>query len=108
MNRIFVLFGLVLVATGAFLLLSMTGSSTTSGGGKVLHLAIDTDPKTLDPIGITDTISDGVARKVHNMLVRFDNKLDVQPDLAESYTLSPDAKTYTFTCLLYTSDAADE
>jgi len=97
MNRIFVLFGLVLVATGAFLLLSMTGSSTTSGGGKVLHLAIDTDPKTLDPIGITDTISDGVARKVHNMLVRFDNKLDVQPDLAESYTLSPDAKTYTFT-----------
>jgi len=98
MNRLLILVGIVLLAIAAFFVLSMSGGSQTSGSrSKVLHLAIDTDPKTLDPIGITDTISDGVARKIHNTLVRFNNKLEVIPDLAEKFDVSEDGKNYTFT-----------
>jgi oligopeptide transport system substrate-binding protein len=97
MTRIFVFIMLILVGVAAFFVLATRGGSGSSGGNKVLHLAIDTDPKNLDPIGISDTISDGVARKVYNMLVRFNEKLEVVPDLCEKYVISPDGKTYTFT-----------
>lgn len=115
MNRIFIILGLIVAAIVAFFALAIgggksgngTGSTGTdgktpnaAGGGKVLRLAIDTEPKTLDPIGITDTISDGVARKVHNGLVRLQNeggKLVPKPDLAEKFEISDDGKTYTFT-----------
>ena len=80
------------------------GSQERPGSNRILRLAIDTEPKTLDPIGITDTISDGVARKVHNTLVRFRKEkkgaveeLVVEADLAEKWELSPDGKVYTFT-----------
>ncbi|MFH0939852.1 MAG: ABC transporter substrate-binding protein [Planctomycetota bacterium] len=68
---------------------------------KVLRLALDTEPKTLDPIAITDTISDGVAHKIHNSLVRFckdmaTGNLTVEGDLAERFDISPDGKIYTF------------
>ena len=97
MNRIFIFGMIILLGVAAFFVLAMRGGSSNSGGKKILHLAIDTDPKTLDPIGISDTISDGVAHKVYNTLVRFDEKLKVVPDLAESFTISPDGRTYSFT-----------
>jgi ABC-type transport system substrate-binding protein len=38
-----------------------------------------------------------VARQIFSGLVRLDNDLDVQPDLAESWEISDDGRTYTFT-----------
>ena len=110
MNRVFIILGVLVLGAVAFVVLSMSGGGKPSQPDdnrkpgqpvreKILHLAIDTEPKTLDPIGITDTISDGVARKVYSTLVRVSkvgDKLDIEPDLAESYDVSPDGKLYTF------------
>lgn len=96
MNRIFLLVLLVLLATAAFFILATRSGPGSRSGGKVLQLAVDTNPKTLDPIAVTDTISDGVARKIHNTLVRFNEKLEIVPDLAESFEVSPDGTLYTF------------
>ena len=75
-------------------------SGKRDGGRKELHLALDTEPQTLDPISIADTLSDGVAHKVYNTLVRLErnakNDLEVQPELAETFDVSPDGKLYTF------------
>lgn len=96
MSRFFLFVGVVVVSAALFVFLAMRGGGPASSANKVLHLAIDTDPKTLDPIAVTDTISDGLARKVHNTLVRFNAKLEIVPDLADHYEISPDGKLYTF------------
>ncbi|MCW8129083.1 MAG: ABC transporter substrate-binding protein [Planctomycetota bacterium] len=99
MNRIGVLAAIVLGVAGLFLYLAITGFSSDSLDGKFLRLAIDTDPKTLDPISITDTISDGLARKVFNGLVKLKKDGDAYVptgDLAEKFEISPDGTRYTF------------
>jgi oligopeptide transport system substrate-binding protein len=102
MQRIFFIAAVFLVAAVVFLVLA-TGSSKGPDPKRTLRLAIDTEPKTLDPIGITDTISDGVARKIHNGLVRFEKRglppnetLEVVGDLAERWEIGDDGKKYTF------------
>ena len=104
MNRVLTLLGMYGCGVLVFLSLATHGSHTDDSTGKMLRLAIDTEPKTLDPIGITDTISDGVAHKVFNTLVRLEKDnatraLIVGPELAKAWNVSPDGKTYTFTLL---------
>jgi peptide/nickel transport system substrate-binding protein/oligopeptide transport system substrate-binding protein len=102
MQRVTVLVAVFLAAAALFFILATTSGEQTNGK-RILRLAIDSEPGTLDPIGITDTTSDGVARKIHNGLVRFkrhgdppDQKLEIVPDLAKSWEISPDGRTYTF------------
>jgi oligopeptide transport system substrate-binding protein len=98
MTRIFVFIMLILVGVAAFFVLATRGGSgNSSGSSKILHLAIDTDPKTFDPISIDDTNSDGLAHKIYNTLVRFNEKLEIVPDLSEKFSVSPDGKIYSFT-----------
>ncbi|HYF47845.1 MAG TPA: ABC transporter substrate-binding protein [Planctomycetota bacterium] len=98
MGRIYAVVGILVIAIVAFAMLAGFGGLFGKVGG--LRLAIDTEPKTLDPIGITDTISDGVARKVHCGLVRLEKDasgtLVPRPDVAEKFDVSPDGKLYTF------------
>lgn len=61
-----------------------------------LHLRLNTDPTTLDPALITDVAGGSIAAKLFNGLVRFDEHLDIVPDIAASWSLSPDQRTYTF------------
>ena len=61
-----------------------------------LHLRLNTDPSTLDPALITDVTGGNIAAKVFNGLVRFDLQLNIVPDIARSWHLSPDQRTYTF------------
>lgn len=106
MNRIIILLGLHFAGVVLFFYLATRGNDgmAIQAGGKsqpkILRLAIDSEPKSLDPITITDTISDGVARKVHNTLVRFEKDksgaLIVGPDLAERFEVSSDGLHYTF------------
>jgi len=109
----YVVVAILLLAVAAFFYLATGGGdkdkdqepSKTGGskapGSATLRLALDTEPKTLDPIGITDTISDGVARKVYCGLVRLEKDangvLVPKPDLAEKFEVSGDGKLYTFT-----------
>jgi peptide/nickel transport system substrate-binding protein/oligopeptide transport system substrate-binding protein len=99
MNRIFIILGVLAAGILVFAVLSMQGGRRAVEG-KVLRLAMEAEPKTLDPIGITDVYSDGVGRKIHNALVRLKNNggqgMIVEPDVAEKFEVSPDGKVYTF------------
>jgi peptide/nickel transport system substrate-binding protein/oligopeptide transport system substrate-binding protein len=54
------------------------------------------DAKSLDPAQITDTVSDTVARRVFDTLVRFSPDGGIEDDLADSHELSANGLTYTF------------
>jgi len=55
------------------------------------------DPRTLDPALVGDVGSAFIVRQLFSGLTRLDAKLEVQPDLAESWKVSGDGLTYTFT-----------
>ena len=61
-----------------------------------LYLRLASDPTTLDPTAIVDTAGSTIAAKIFNGLVGFDPDAKIVPDIAESYTVSPDGKTYIF------------
>jgi peptide/nickel transport system substrate-binding protein/oligopeptide transport system substrate-binding protein len=61
-----------------------------------LYLRLNSNPTTLDPALITDFMGGGIAAKLFNGLIRFNENLDIVPDIARSWTLSPDQLTYTF------------
>jgi ABC-type transport system substrate-binding protein len=54
------------------------------------------DAITLDPQDTIDTPSDDVCRHIYDGLVTFDEKLNIQPSLAQSWETSADGKTWTF------------
>ncbi|HEY6010317.1 MAG TPA: ABC transporter substrate-binding protein [Nitrospirota bacterium] len=61
-----------------------------------LYLRLNNNPTTLDPALITDVQGGGIAAKLFNGLIRFNENLDIIPDIARSWTLSRDQVTYTF------------
>lgn len=64
--------------------------------GGTAVIAIDSDPESLN-LGITSGYSAGdVGAKIYNGLVWIDTNFAIKPSLAESWTISGDAKTYTF------------
>ena len=89
------LFGLLL-----FVLLIIPGvGCRRSDDGRLpghLYLRLDSNPTTLDPALITDVQGGGIAAKLFNGLIRFNENLDIVPDLARSWKLSEDQLTYTF------------
>jgi oligopeptide transport system substrate-binding protein len=54
-------------------------------------------PTTLDPAVSGDSVTWSYLIQVYSGLVRLDQKLQIVPDLAERWELSPDGRTYTFT-----------
>jgi ABC-type oligopeptide transport system substrate-binding subunit len=54
-------------------------------------------PTTLDPALVGDSVSWGYLIQIFSGLVRLDDQLEVAPDLAERWEISPDGRTYTFT-----------
>lgn len=66
-----------------------------AGGNLIMTLGYQ-DPPTLDPALVGDTTSAFVVNQIFSGLVRLDENLDVQPDLAERWTISDDGRTYTF------------
>ncbi len=61
-----------------------------------LYLRLSNNPTTLDPALITDVQGGSIAAKLFNGLVRFNENLDIVPDIARSWKLSDDHLTYTF------------
>ena len=100
MNRFYAVLIALALCLALFLQQAWSGGTLKAGATKELCLALDTEPQTLDPIAIADTLSDGVAHKCYNTLVRLErdesNKLVVKPELTESFNISPDGKIYTF------------
>ena len=61
-----------------------------------LYLRLSSNPTTLDPALITDVQGGTIAAKIFNGLVRFNENLDILPDIALSWKLSEDQNSYTF------------
>lgn len=59
-------------------------------------LTIGQQPETLDPYNTNITLTTAVTKSFYEGLFQFDKDLVVKPVLAESYTVSDDALTYTF------------
>ncbi|GAB4435895.1 MAG: ABC transporter substrate-binding protein [Chloroflexi bacterium OHK40] len=66
-------------------------------GGTLIMALGPRDPTTLDPALVGDVTSAFVVRQIFSGLVRLNNRLEVEPDLAEGWELSPDGRTYRFT-----------
>lgn len=67
-----------------------------SGNGANLRIS-GSSPRTLDPAVVEDSTSWGYVIQIYSGLVRLDNQLQIQPDLARSWVVSPDGRSYTFT-----------
>lgn len=59
-------------------------------------LRLKNDPSTLDPAHITDVDSGAISAKLFNGLVRMDDSMKIVPDLAVSWNISGDRRTYAF------------
>ncbi|MDM7938823.1 MAG: ABC transporter substrate-binding protein [Methanothrix sp.] len=64
--------------------------------GKTLVIALGSEPDDLNPISGSGHSYAYDAIKVFSGLLKSDDKLQMAPDLAESWEVSPDGKTYTF------------
>lgn len=63
--------------------------------GSVIQRRLEGEPATLNPILATTDMENVVLALVERNLLEYDEKLDLVPGLAESVTVSPDARTYT-------------
>ncbi len=86
------------------LALALVGTAAVSYGqtpkyGGIYHWSISGDLQAggLDPARFTGLTEWAVAIDIYNGLVQFDDNNNIVPDLAETWTVSADHKTYTFT-----------
>lgn len=88
----------LLVLTLLFVL-SISLIPASAQGGQTLTWSIEgiTDLVSLDPAKASDSQGFTVVGLLYGGLVRLDGELHVVPDLAESWTVSDDGLTYTFT-----------
>jgi peptide/nickel transport system substrate-binding protein len=76
---------------------SSSGATTAPGDLSVVHLAYNADMQVPDPDIFYEIEGNSVVTSVYEGLVRYKPDVpDVEPALAQSYTVSPDGLTYTF------------
>jgi oligopeptide transport system substrate-binding protein len=89
------------LALGVALLAAACGGGTNGGGSSAGDNTITvnwgTEPPSLDPGLATDTTSGNILLNVMDPLVKLDESLKPVPNLAQSWKISPDRKTITFT-----------
>ncbi|WP_408006979.1 ABC transporter substrate-binding protein [Pseudalkalibacillus sp. A8] len=97
------LLGQLFLLSTVLLVISACSSDSTSGtdgaaksNNKEITIAIDQNFVTLDPHNAGDTVSIFGTRAMYEGLVGFDKNMNVVPVLAEDYSVSEDALTYTF------------
>jgi len=74
----------------------LAGQAWAQTGGE-LHFAISDDPKTLDPLQVTDEPSDAIRYLTTGTLVRIDRKtFELKPELAESWRVSEGGRRISF------------
>lgn len=73
-----------------------SGSKDAAAAPSTLVLADSTDAASLDPHVQNDGQSEQVVAMLYNTLLKFKVDGSIVPDLAESYTVSADKKTWTF------------
>lgn len=79
----------------AMVLASFPAGAVEKGG--TLHFGIQAEPRSLDPhLVITDGPTGHVISNLYNTLVRYDENMEVVPDLAKSWEYSDDGTALTF------------
>jgi len=91
--------GLCLIATllglAALPMAGRTAAQQIARGG-VLTFATGADPDSLDPQNTQSNPGEQVNRMMHENLIRFNAKMQLEPALAESWTASKDGLAWTF------------
>lgn len=72
-----------------------SGGGESSASGPTLRM-VGSDPLTLDPAIVTDADSANYIVEIYSGLVTIDKDLKIAPDIAKSWDVSADGKTYTF------------
>lgn len=62
----------------------------------ILRLRLSADPTTLDPALAVDVASGVLTAKIFNGLVRYNEQMEIVPDLAKDWQISDDGLLYTF------------
>lgn len=71
-------------------------SASTRTDKSKLVIGLDADPPQLDPAMSTAAVDRQVYQSIYNTLVDIDKNLNYVPELATSWKISDDGKTYTF------------
>lgn len=98
---------LALVLAGLMLLTACGGGAANNGGNetattedggekKILRTNNNSQPGTLDPALATGTHESWILQHVYEGLMRYNDKNELEPGMAESYEVSEDGLTYTF------------
>src|SRR5581483_7225485 len=88
----------IVSAALACLLLCLSGAANAQQpktGGTLVY-ATGTDVQTLDPQFVTDVPTSRIVANIHETLVKADEKGEIQPCLATSWSTSDDKLTWTF------------
>lgn len=72
------------------------GEGESTGFKDEINIALDVDPETYNPIIFKNTTAQRVSELIYCSLIRLDETLTIQPDLAETWEISPDGLTWTF------------
>ncbi|MEI8134130.1 MAG: ABC transporter substrate-binding protein [bacterium] len=93
------LIGMFLLSTGCRKEQGASMHSANGGkkyGGRYTINEIRGNPSSLDPVRMNSKVEDDIAQNIFDRLVDNDAKLDLIPELAKAWEISPDGKTYTF------------
>ncbi|WP_445487491.1 ABC transporter substrate-binding protein [Niallia sp. 03133] len=88
----FIIFSVLLSACSS----KKPASEGEASEAKDLTLTVGGDPVGLDPQNVTDTISSLINYQIYDRLVTFNEKMEIEPQLAKNWTTSEDGKTWTF------------
>ncbi|HQH73593.1 MAG TPA: ABC transporter substrate-binding protein, partial [bacterium] len=77
---------------------SRRGEITPSGVrlGGLFRTNEEGTPRSLDPVRIGDSVSHHIGQQIYDGVLTFDDDLNLQPGVAESYAVSADGLEYTF------------
>lgn len=87
--------GTAIVGNGNSVIDNKVDIGVSAGAGGELVLT-DGEPSTIDPALAMDSLSARYIAEIFSGLVTLNRKLEIVPDIAESWTISEDGKTYTF------------
>ncbi|MGE0723791.1 MAG: ABC transporter substrate-binding protein, partial [Alphaproteobacteria bacterium] len=73
------------------------GIATAIAQEKVLRATMHADVRQLDPMWTTQVIASIHGNMIYDRLFASDEKLEPHPQMVETWTVSPDRKTYVFT-----------
>ncbi|MBI4279013.1 MAG: hypothetical protein HY660_11200 [Armatimonadetes bacterium] len=87
---------LATVALAIATLVAPTTEAQAPRRGGSLRVASIGEPDNLDPHLLLSTQAMRIMEEIYSSLLRLDEKLNLHPDLATSWEISPDAKAYVF------------